>query len=93
MNVFDVIQTIRVSEKAMDQSSNLNQYTLVADKRANKIQIRNAVEELFKVTVLRVNTVNVSGKKRRQRTLHRGKSRDWKKAIVTLKKGDRISFT
>ena len=66
---------------------------MVADPRANKIQIRRAVQELFKVKVLRVNTLNVRGKDRRQRTTQAGKTSDWKKAIVTLKEGDKIVIT
>ena len=66
---------------------------MVADRRANKVEIRNAVEDLFKVKVLRVNTLNVRGKVRRQRTSQAGRASDWKKAIVTLKTGDKISLT
>jgi large subunit ribosomal protein L23 len=51
------------------------------------------VQELFKVKVLRVNTLNVRGKDRRQRTAQAGKANDWKKAIVTLKEGDKIVLT
>ncbi|MFN7138057.1 MAG: 50S ribosomal protein L23 [Limisphaerales bacterium] len=93
MNSFDVIKTVRVTEKGTRQSDQLNQYTIVADKRANKVQIRKAVEELFNVKVLRVNTMNVGGKLRRQFSPARGKTPDWKKAIVTLKEGDKISLT
>jgi large subunit ribosomal protein L23 len=93
MNAFEVIKTVRVTEKGTMQGEKLNQYTVVADKRANKIQIRQAVEELFKVKVVGVNTLNVRGKYRRQRTLQAGKTPDWKKAIVTLKKGDKIVLT
>ena len=57
------------------------------------IQIRQAIEELFKVKVTSVNTINVRGKARRQRTHQSGKSPDWKKAIVTLKEGDKIELT
>jgi large subunit ribosomal protein L23 len=93
MNSFDIIKTVRMTEKGTTQGENFNQYTVVADKRANKIQIRQAVQELFKVKVLKVNTVNVRGKFRRQRTVQAGKSPDWKKAIVTLKEGDKIVLT
>ena len=62
MNSFEIIKTIRLTEKGAMQSDELNQYTVVADPRANKIEIRNAVEELFKVNVTKVNTMNVSGK-------------------------------
>lgn len=93
MNSFQIIKTVRVTEKGTVQGEKHNQYTFVADPRANALQIRRAVEELFKVTVLRVNTLNVSGKKRRQRTSQAGRSPDWKKAIVTLKQGDKIVLT
>ena len=93
MNTFEVIKTVRVTEKGTVQSEKFNHYTVVADRRANKIQIRQAVEELFKVKVLDVRTMNVRGKLRRQRTLQAGQTPDWKKAVVTLKKGDKISLT
>jgi large subunit ribosomal protein L23 len=93
MNSFEVIKTVRITEKGTTQSDRFNQYTIVADRRANKIQIRRAVQELFKVTVTKVNTSNVQGKYRRQRTKQAGKAADWKKAIVTLKKGDKILLT
>ena len=93
MNAFEIVKTVRLTEKGTRQSEKLNQYTVVADRRANKIQIRNAVEELFKVNVVSVNTLNVRGKLRRQRTAQAGKAADWKKAIVTLKAGDKIVLT
>ena len=93
MKSFEVIKTVRLTEKGTVQGEEHNQYTIVADRRANKIQIRDAVEELFKVTVLGVNTLNVRGKLRRQRTTQAGKAPNWKKAIVTLKEGDKISLT
>ncbi len=93
MNAFDIIKTVRVTEKGTRQGEKFNQYTVVADPRANKVQIRQAVQELFKVKVVRVNTLNVRGKARRQRTAQAGKANDWKKAIVTLKDGDKIVLT
>lgn len=93
MTAFDIIKTVRLTEKGTRQSEKYNQYTVVADRRANKFQIKQAVEELFKVKVLRVNTMNMPGKLRRQRTHQAGKSPDWKKAIVTLKEGDKIILT
>ncbi len=93
MNTFEIIKTVRLTEKGTRQGESLNQYTVVADRRANKIQIRQAVQELFKVKVIRVNTMNMSGKFRRQRTKQAGQSPDWKKAIVTLKEGDKIVLT
>ena len=93
MNSFDIIRTARLTEKGTRQGAKYNQYTVVANPRANKIQIKRAVEELFKVKVLRVNTLNVRGKARRQRTLQAGRDENWKKAIVTLKDGDKIILT
>jgi len=93
MNAFEIIKTARLTEKGTRQGEKYNQYTVVADRRANKTQIREAVQELFKVKVIRVNTLNVRGKARRQRTTQAGRTMNWKKAIVTLKEGDKIVLT
>lgn len=93
MNSFDVIKTVRLTEKGTRQGEKYNQYTIVADRRATKPQIRQAVQELFKVKVTGISTLNVRGKARRQRTAQAGKTADWKKAIVTLKDGDKIVLT
>lgn len=93
MNSFEIIKSARLTEKGARQSEKYNQYTFMVDKRANKFQIKKAVEELFKVKVVKVNTMNVRGKLRRQQTIQAGKSPDWKKAIVTLKEGDKIVLT
>jgi len=93
MNSFDVIKTVRLTEKGTRQGEKFNQYTIVADRRATKPQIRHAVQELFKVKVTKINTLNVRGKFRRQRTSQAGQTPDWKKAIVTLKDGDKITLT
>jgi large subunit ribosomal protein L23 len=93
MNAFEVIKTVRLTEKGTRQGEKYNQYTVVADRRANKTEIRHAVQELFKVKVTKVNTLNVRGKSRRKRTLQAGQTPGWKKAIVTLKDGDKIVLT
>ncbi|EEF61393.1 50S ribosomal protein L23 [Pedosphaera parvula] len=93
MNSFEIVKTVRLTEKGTQQSEKLNQYTIVADRRANKIQIRQAVQELFKVKVIKVNTLNVRGKSRRKRTTQAGQAPNWKKALVTLKEGDKITLT
>ncbi len=93
MNPFDIVRTVRLTEKGTRQGADFNQYTVMADPRANKFQIRQAVQELFKVKVVRVNTMNVRGKHRRQRTKQAGQAPGWKKAIVTLKEGDKIVLT
>jgi large subunit ribosomal protein L23 len=69
----------------------LNKYTFEVHKSANKIQIRQAVEQIFKVKVLSVNTMNVSPKPKRMGAFL-GKTRSWKKAIVALAEGQRIEF-
>lgn len=93
MNSFDIVKTVRLTEKGTRQGEKFNQYTVVADRRATKPQIRAAVQELFNVKVVKINTLNVRGKFRRQRTAQAGQAPDWKKAIVTLKEGDKISLT
>ena len=79
-----------VSEKSIDQSTR-GRYTFQVHPKANKIQIKAAVEELFNVRVEAVRTQNHDGKKTRFRTSE-GKQPDWKKAIVTLNDEDRIEL-
>ncbi len=93
MSPFDIIKSARLTEKGSIQSDKHNQYTVVADRRASKPQIKRAVEELFKVKVVGLSTMHVRGKLRRQRTHQAGQAPDWKKAIVTLKAGDKIVLT
>ena len=93
MNSFDIVKTVRLTEKGTRQGEKFNQYTIVADRRATKPQIRSAVQELFKVKVTKINTLNVRGKFRRPRTAQAGQAPDWKKALVTLKEGDKITLT
>ncbi|NOY37576.1 MAG: 50S ribosomal protein L23 [Chlorobi bacterium] len=84
-----------VTEKMTDLSEKLNAYGFIVDRKANKIQIKKAVEELYGVTVERVNTMRYSGKERSRYTrsgiLH-GKTSTYKKAIVTLAEGETIDF-
>ena len=56
MNSFDIVKTVRLTEKGTRQGEKFNQYTVVADRRATKPQIRAAVQELFKVKVVKINT-------------------------------------
>jgi len=93
MNAFEIIKTVRLTEKGTRQAEKYNQYTVVADRLATKQQIRQAVQELFKVKVVKINTLNVRGKARRKRTAQAGVTSSWKKAIVTLKDGDKIILT
>ncbi|MBR6523787.1 MAG: 50S ribosomal protein L23 [Clostridia bacterium] len=82
MTAHDIIKRPVVTEQSMMQMQE-KKYTFEVDKRANKIQIRKAVEEIFGVKVKSVNTINVSGKFKRMGR-NEGKRADWKKAIVTL---------
>ena len=93
MNAFEVIKTVRLTEKGTRQGEKYNQYTVVADRRANKTEIRQAVQELFKVKVTKVNTLNVRGKAAPPADHAGRQGADWKKAIVTLKDGDKIVLT
>lgn len=86
----DIILRPVVSEKSYDMIAQ-NRYTFEVDKRATKPQIADAVTDIFGVTVEKVNTMNVAGKPRRLR-YRAGKTRSWKKAVVTLKEGDSIEF-
>jgi len=86
----DVIIRPIVSEKSYDLIAQ-NRYTFEVAKSANKTQIAQAVSEVFGVTVTSVNTMNVTGKPRRLR-YSTGHTRNWKKAVVTLKQGDTIDI-
>jgi len=86
-----IIKRPLVTEKSTRQKEEGNQIAFVVDSKANKIEIRQAVEKLFKVKVHRVHTMNLVGKRKRLGKFVGWKS-DWKKAIVTLREGDRIEF-
>ena len=94
MEARDVIISPRITEKSMGNAL-VQQYSFVVHPHATKTQIRHAIEEIFNVNVVKINTVNVIGKKRNfargsQRTS--GHQSDWKKAIVTLKPGQKIEL-
>ena len=89
---YDIIETVRLTEKATLLAEKENKYVFRVRPHATKIQIRQAIEKLFKKTVVAVNTCNYAGKKKRERTAAFGRQADWKKAIVTLKKGDKIEL-
>jgi len=89
---YDIIQNVHLTEKSSILSEAGNQYVFRVLPTANKVQIRQAIEKLFKKKVVRVNTCNVGGKAKRGRTQHPGRTSDWKKAIVTLAPGDKIEL-
>jgi large subunit ribosomal protein L23 len=78
-----------ITEKSHLLKAEGNKITFQVDVKANKIEIRKAIEELFKVKVLAVNTINMKGKKKRMGRTE-GMRPDWKKAIVTLAPGEKI---
>ena len=88
---FKLLKRPHLTEKTWAQKELTNQLTFAVDVNANKIEIKQAVEEMFKVTVLGVNTIKQRGKEKRMGR-HSGRRPDWKKAIVTLKEGDRIEY-
>jgi large subunit ribosomal protein L23 len=88
---YDVILAPVVSEKSYDLIENHNTYTFEVDPRSNKEQIKYAVEKVFGVKVLRVNTMNRKGKVKRT-GYKLGKRKDIKRAVVTLAEGDTIDL-
>lgn len=88
----ELIQTIALTEKATLLSEKLNKYVFRVAPRATKLQIKQAIEKLFGKKVADVNTANCAGKKRRERRADYGRTPNWKKAIVTLKEGEKIEF-
>ncbi len=86
----DIIIRPLVSEKSYSQIEK-GKYSFSVHPRAEKIEIKRAIEELFNVEVTKVNTMNMKGKPKRQ-GYTRGKTSNWKKAVVTLKEGHRIEF-
>jgi large subunit ribosomal protein L23 len=88
-----VILRIQLTEKGTALSAKRNQYFFKVAPWANKMEIRRAVETLFKVSVASVNTMRYLGKKKRERTMTYGKRADWKRAVVTLKEGSKIDLT
>jgi large subunit ribosomal protein L23 len=88
----NVIQNIRLTEKASLLGEKHNQYVFRVEPRANKVQIKQAIEKLFGKKVVRVNTSQYAGKKKRERKADFGRRPHWKKAIVTLAAGEKIDL-
>ena len=88
---YDIVKTLIRTEKSTFQEPD-RKYLFWVNKRANKIQIRKAVEEIYKVKVESVNSIVVPGKLKKVR-YESGRTSDWKKAIVTLKEGHKIEVT
>jgi large subunit ribosomal protein L23 len=90
-DVYSIIRRPLITEKTTRQKESHNQYAFEVDRRANKIEIKKAVEQLFRVKVNRVNVTRVHGKVKRLGK-NVGKRSDWKKALVSLEEGQRIDF-
>ncbi len=91
MMQYEIIRRPLNTEKTNIQKEVANQVTFEVDRRANRIEIKRAIETAFQVKVASVQTMQIKGKtKRRGRFV--GKRRNWKKAIVTLVPGERIDF-
>ena len=91
LSAFDIIREPLITEKSTGKSEQ-GKYCFKVHPSAGKIQIKNAVEKAYSVTVKKVHTMNVRGKMKRVR-YQPGFTSKWKKAIVTLKSGDKIDFT
>jgi len=89
LKIYDIVKEPIITEKTMALKEKFNKYTFVVDKNANKIEIKNAVEKLFNVTVLSVNTVNVLPKAKRVGK-YSGYTSAYKKAICKLADGQKI---
>jgi large subunit ribosomal protein L23 len=91
MNEYDIVVKTIITEKSSLLKDTANQYVFVVQRDANKIEIKKAVEKLFKVKVVSVHISNMEGKKRKVGRSS-GKRPDWKKAIVKLNPKDKITI-
>ena len=90
MDMYHIIRRALITEKSTIAKDE-NKYVFEVDRRANKIEVAKAVEGLFKVKVLNVHVMNVTGKKKRVGKIL-GEKRSWKKAVVTVAPGSRIEI-
>lgn len=91
MDIYKVIKAAHITEKGTLQKELQNQISFKVARKANKVEIRRAVETLFKTKVVEVKTMNMKGKRRRVGR-NVGKRADWKKALVKLAPGENIEF-
>jgi large subunit ribosomal protein L23 len=91
VDLYRVLEKPLITEKSTLMQEQGNRVMFQVSRSANKLQIKEAVQKIFKVTVLDVNTINVKPKSKRFGR-HMGQTKAWKKAIVLLKEGDRIDF-
>ena len=91
-DIYQVIKNVRLSEKAALLQETNNEITLEVDRKANKFEIKDAVEQLLGKKVVAVRTANYQGKERRKRRADAGRTIHWKKAIVRLKEGESLDL-
>ncbi len=91
IDLYDIIRVPRITEKGTRLKEKSNVLTFEVRTDANKVQVRKAIEGIFKVKVVDVTTVNVAGKRKRM-GMREGRKSDWKKAYVTLKSGEKIDI-
>jgi large subunit ribosomal protein L23 len=91
-DIYQVIKNVRLSEKATMLQETNNEVVLEVDRKANKLEIKKAVQQLFGKTVISVRTANYDGKERRKRRADAGRTNHWKKAIVRLKEGESLDL-
>lgn len=91
-NIYQVIDRILLTEKGIRLSEEENKYIFRVNPDANKMEIKQAVEELFDVKVTAVNTMKRQGKKKRERRPNFGQTAGWKRAVVTLAEGSSIDL-
>ena len=89
MRTYSILKKPLLTEKSLVERDNNNRYGFVVAKDASKGEIKTAVEKIFNVTVIKINTISVTGKMHRMGRFE-GKRPDYKKAFVTLKEGDKI---
>ena len=87
-----IVKKLLVTEKGTRLKESANQYVFEVDPKANKLEIRRAVEQQFNVKVADVNTMARPGKAKRLRTMSYGRTPEWKRAVVTLQAGQTIEL-
>lgn len=92
-DIYQIIKNVRLSEKATLLQEVNNEVTLEVDRRANKLEIKKAVEQIFGKKVVGVRTANQAGKQRRKRRADAGRTSQWKKAVVRLQEGESLDLT
>jgi len=91
-DIYQVIKNVRLSEKATVLQETNNEYVFQVDRKANKLEIKQAIEKLFGKKVIGVRTCNYDGKLKRRRRADAGRTAHWKKAVVRLKEGETLDL-